>query len=97
MLLTPETDTRWIGLPRGLGGALALHAFLLHCQPDGLKEIVFVIEDVILGELHQLVEGGLCIRQLLGGIGRFFAIDVQLAQFHLLGTSLYTLGQENLL
>lgn len=33
--------------PLGLGGTLALHAFLLHRQPHSLNERVFVIEDII--------------------------------------------------
>lgn len=77
--------------PREFGGTLALLEFLLfHRLSQGLKELVLVIQDVVFTEIHHLVEGSLCVRQLPGGIGSFGAINVDIALLQLLGASLYT-------
>lgn len=79
---------------RDLGGTLALQTFLLHRQSQGLKELVLVIQDVVLRELHQLVKGSLCVCQLLGSVWSFGAINVHVALFQLLGASLHTWRQQ---
>lgn len=74
---------------------MALQAFLLlHRQPQGLKKLVFVIQDVVLRELHQLVKGGLCVCEFLGSIWGFGAINVHVALLQLLRASLHTWRQQ---
>lgn len=85
-----EADTGSVRCPGTLEGTRALLAFPLYRQSQGLKELVLVIQDVILGKLHQLVEGGLSVCQLLGGIGSFGTVDVNLALLQLLGASFHT-------
>lgn len=78
-----------------LGGTPALPEFLLlHCHSQGLKELVLVIQDVVLTEIHHFVKGGFCVRQLPGGIGSFGAINVNLALLHLLRASFHTWRQQ---
>lgn len=64
-----EADTGSVRCPGTLEGTRALLAFPLYCQSQGLKELVLVIQDVILGKLLSLCEGGLSVCQLLGGVG----------------------------